>query len=257
MPFEHASRRDLGSDSGSSPVSPLAAASVAVATVGGLAGAEAGATSAAKVSARITRTSFYASQAGSVRVIYTLANAHTRFSERLLVKRGTGWRTLARARLSWTQGTHTVSVKALFAGRPVRVGSYQARFRADGTQASVAFRVRPSACVFPAHQRGEMYVYLADSATRRQISALRSEIAEAHAQGLVKSFRFVSKAQALAQLKCELSDPSILSLLPDNPLPASFDVIPTRASYEPRIAAALRHMAGIDRTMPGNGIFYS
>ena len=131
------------------------------------------------------------------------------------------------------------------------------RFRADGTQASVAFRVRPSACVFPANQRGEMYVYLADSATRRQISALGSEIAEMHAQGLVKSFWFVSKAQALAQLKCELSDPSILSLLPDNPLPASFDVIPTRASYDPRIAAALRHMAGIDRTMPGNGIFYS
>jgi hypothetical protein len=214
----------------------LGAASLAVATVGGLAGAAAGTTSAATVSARITKTSFRASQAGSVHVVYSLTNAHTRFSERLLVKQGPRWRTLARARLSRAQGAHTVRVTALFAGRPVRVGSYEAWFKADGTRASIAFRVRPPACVFPANQRGEMYVYLADSATRRQISAVRSEIAEAHRQGLVKSFWFVSKAQALAQLKCELSDPSILSLLPGNPLPASFDVIPTRAGASPLTA---------------------
>ena len=105
--------------------------------------------------------------------------------------------------------------------------------------------------------RLDIQVYVADSATTPQISALQGAITNLQAHGQVKSYTFVSKEQALQKLKSELSDPTILTLLPNNPLPASFDVTPVDPSHDAQIAAALRANTAIDTTMQGNGIFYA
>ena len=105
--------------------------------------------------------------------------------------------------------------------------------------------------------RLDIQVYVADSATTPQVSALQGAIANLQTQGQVKTFSFISKAQALSKLKSELSDQTILTLLPNNPLPASFDVIPVDPAHDAQIAAALHGNGAIDTTMPGQGIDYA
>ena len=105
--------------------------------------------------------------------------------------------------------------------------------------------------------RLDISVYVADSATDAQVTNLQGSITNLQHQGLVKSYTFVSKAQALQRLKSELSDQSILNLLPNNPLPASFDIIPNDPAKDSQIAAALRGNPAIDTTMQGQGINYA
>ncbi len=105
--------------------------------------------------------------------------------------------------------------------------------------------------------RLDISVYVADSATDAQVTNLQGSITNLQRQGLVKTYTFVSKAQALQRLKSELSDQSILNLLPNNPLPASFDIIPNDPAKDAQIAAALRGNPAIDTTMQGQGINYA
>ena len=105
--------------------------------------------------------------------------------------------------------------------------------------------------------RLDISVYVADSATDAQVTNLQGSITNLQHQGLVKSYTFVSKAQALQRLKSELSDQSILNLLPNNPLPASFDIIPNDPAKDSQVAAALRGNPAIDTTMQGQGINYA
>ncbi len=105
--------------------------------------------------------------------------------------------------------------------------------------------------------RLDIQVYVADAATTPQVSALQGDIANLMNQHQVKTFSFISKQQALQKLKSELSDQSILTLLPNNPLPASFDLTPMDPAHDAQIAAALRGNPAIDTTMPGQGIDYA
>jgi cell division transport system permease protein len=105
--------------------------------------------------------------------------------------------------------------------------------------------------------RLDLQVYVADAATTPEVAALQAEIVGLKDHGLVKGFTYVSKDEALQQFKSRLNDPSILNLLPNNPLPASFDVTPTDPSHNTQIAASLRASPAIDTTMPGNGISYA
>jgi cell division transport system permease protein len=105
--------------------------------------------------------------------------------------------------------------------------------------------------------RLDIQVYVADAATTPQVSQLQGAITNLQDHGQIKSYSFISKQQALQKLKNELSDQSILTLLPNNPLPASFDIIPADPAHDAQIAAALRNNAAIDTTMPGQGIDYS
>jgi len=105
--------------------------------------------------------------------------------------------------------------------------------------------------------RLDVRVFIADSATTPQVNALDAQIVALQTHGLVKSFTFVSKQEGLQQLEQEGADPSILQGLPNNPLPAAFDLTPTNPAKNPQIAAALRGSPAIDTTMPnGNGITY-
>jgi cell division transport system permease protein len=105
--------------------------------------------------------------------------------------------------------------------------------------------------------RLDIQVYISDAATTAQVSNLQQSITALQNQGLVKTFTFTSKAQALQKLKSELSDQSILNLLPNNPLPASFDVTPNDPANDAQVATALRNNPAIDTTMPGQGIDYA
>ncbi len=105
--------------------------------------------------------------------------------------------------------------------------------------------------------RLDIQVYVADAAPQSQVAALQAQIVALQSQGLIKSFSFISKTDALNQFKARLNDPSILTLLPNNPLPASFDVRPADPAKDGQIATALRTSHAIDTTMPGNGISYA
>jgi cell division transport system permease protein len=105
--------------------------------------------------------------------------------------------------------------------------------------------------------RLDVQVYVADSATQAQVAALQSAIVGLQTHGQVKSFTYISTTEALNSFKARLKDPSLLELLPSNPLPASFDVIPVNPAHDNQIAAALRSSPAIDTTMPGNGVDYA
>ncbi|HWH15469.1 MAG TPA: permease-like cell division protein FtsX, partial [Miltoncostaeaceae bacterium] len=104
--------------------------------------------------------------------------------------------------------------------------------------------------------RLDVNVYLSDAATDQQVAGLQRRLEDLVEQGLVREFTYVSKADALRDLRGRLSDPDILELLPGNPLPASYRVDSVDPSRNAEIAAALADSPALDRTMQGQGVSY-
>jgi cell division transport system permease protein len=75
-----------------------------------------------------------------------------------------------------------------------------------------------------------------DDATRAEINHLQEEL---QAIPHVDSVTFITKAQALATLRSELKDKSIVEQLHTNPLPASFEIKADDAANLPGIRAAI------------------
>jgi cell division transport system permease protein len=96
-------------------------------------------------------------------------------------------------------------------------------------------------------------VFIADSATVSQVNGLQSRLTALQGSGQVSSFRYVSKDDALVELRERLRDPSILDELPSNPLPAKFNIQPAAAERAAEIIAALDDNPAID---PELGISY-
>jgi cell division transport system permease protein len=96
-------------------------------------------------------------------------------------------------------------------------------------------------------------VFIADSATVSQVNGLQSRLTALQGSGQVSSFRYVSKDDALVELRERLRDPSILDELPSNPLPAKFNIQPAAAERADEIIAALDDNPAID---PEIGISY-
>jgi cell division transport system permease protein len=82
--------------------------------------------------------------------------------------------------------------------------------------------------------RVEVDVYLKSHATKADEARVRHRIAQVQH---VKRIKFVSKAQALAQQ--QKTDPAAYKLLGTNPLPDTFQVIPTNPKYVLSIRDAL------------------
>jgi cell division transport system permease protein len=106
-------------------------------------------------------------------------------------------------------------------------------------------------------QRLDISAYISDSATDQQVRGLQDNITSLKDRGLVREFTYVSKEEALRDLKGRLNDPDILDLLSGNPLPASFNIKPTDPSRSEEVAAALRDSPAIDRTMKNGGVNYA
>jgi alpha-tubulin suppressor-like RCC1 family protein len=119
----------------------LGALLVATSIVCALAGA-APSTSAANFSARLTKTSFTSSQAGSVKLICKFSKKSGNFSYLLTLKKGKKWQKVKSvANKSHSKGAYTMTVKKLFAKKPVKVGSYRLKLSADGGKKKLSFKV--------------------------------------------------------------------------------------------------------------------
>ncbi|MBK6763413.1 MAG: hypothetical protein IPG68_09120 [Micrococcales bacterium] len=104
----------------------------------------------AKVSASLSETSFRASRAGSVKLTYSFSKRSKHFRYRLSVKNGATWQTVNRVKKTGRfKGTHTLKVKKLFAGEPVKVGSYWLKLTADAGSTTLAFTVTSEPPVTP------------------------------------------------------------------------------------------------------------
>jgi cell division transport system permease protein len=94
----------------------------------------------------------------------------------------------------------------------------------------------------------EVKVYFQPTATGKQIDNVRVLLAE---NQQVKSFRFVSKTEALADMRKKV--PDIVKNLAYNPLPASYEVIPKRAEYISTISKQISRadLPGVDKVKNG------
>ncbi len=96
----------------------------------------------AKVSGRLSETSFAASGVGSVKLTYSFSKHSQDFRYRLTFKHGSHWQIINSVKKTGGfKGSHTVTVKKLFAGQPVKVGSYRLKLTADGGSTTLTFTV--------------------------------------------------------------------------------------------------------------------
>src|SRR5436305_3065438 len=82
----------------------------------------------------------------------------------------------------------------------------------------------------------QVHVYFQSDATPQQEQAVRTKLQD---DPRVKQLVFVSKTQAEAQMKKEYPQLYTIKLL-ENPLPDSYTVIPTRASFTPLLGKDIR-----------------
>jgi len=87
--------------------------------------------------------------------------------------------------------------------------------------------------------------------TGKQVSAVRNYLANQQLAGKVKSYRFISKDEALAQMK--RTNPDLVRSISSNPLPDVYAVTPMRAEDVKAVAAGIRaqHFAGVDEVQDG------
>ncbi len=98
-------------------------------------------------------------------------------------------------------------------------------------------------------ERLDVNVYISDGATDQQVAGLQAGIKQLQSEGMVKSFTYISKDEALKILRARMKDPSVLDLLPKNPLPASFKLTSTDPKRNPEIRDRLIDNPAIDKTM--------
>jgi hypothetical protein len=107
-----------------------------------LAGAAQSKASGAKISAHLTKKSFKSSQASSVKLIYKFSAPSKSFGYRLTFKKGSKWlKVRSVKRKGHFKGSHKITVKKLFAGKPVKVGRYRLRLTADRSRKLLGFRI--------------------------------------------------------------------------------------------------------------------
>jgi len=102
--------------------------------------------SSAAISAHLTKTTFKSSKAGSVKLIYSFSTRSTTFSYVLSIKKGKKWRTVKSVKKKGSfLGSKTMTVKKIFAGKPVKIGSYKLVLSVDRGHKTLGFKViKPS-----------------------------------------------------------------------------------------------------------------
>jgi cell division transport system permease protein len=93
----------------------------------------------------------------------------------------------------------------------------------------------------------DVKVFFTEQVKPKQVNAVRIYLAT---NPQVKMYRFVSKDEALAQMR--KTSPDLVNSLSSNPLPASYVVTPKRAEDVKAVAAAIRaqHFKGLDSSLP-------
>ena len=94
----------------------------------------------------------------------------------------------------------------------------------------------------------DIKVYFAERETPKQVNAVRVYLARQQVAGKVKSYRFISKAEALRTMR--KTNPELVNGVPANPLPDAYAVTPARAEDVKIVADGIRaqHFRGLDRS---------
>jgi hypothetical protein len=93
-------------------------------------------------SARLTKTSFKRSQAAKVMLLYSFSPQSKHFSYLLSLKKKATWLTVQSvAKTGSFNGSYTITVKMLFAGKAIKAGSYRLKLSADKNSKQLAFKV--------------------------------------------------------------------------------------------------------------------
>ena len=97
----------------------------------------------------------------------------------------------------------------------------------------------------------DVKVYFTEGVTPKQVNAVRVYLANEQIAGAVKSYRFISRAEALRIMR--KTNPELVSGVPSNPLPDAYTVTPQRAENVKVVAAGIRarHFAGVDQVQDG------
>ena len=107
-----------------------------------LAGTASGTSSSAKLSARLTKTSFTSAQASSVKLVCKFTAASKSFGYAITIKSGKKWKTVKKVSSSGNfKGSYTKTVKQLFAGKSVKLGSYKLKLTVDSGTKTLRFTV--------------------------------------------------------------------------------------------------------------------
>ena len=102
-------------------------------------------------------------------------------------------------------------------------------------------------------EKVDIDAFISDSATVPQVEGLRTQLVALQSNGQIREFTYVSKDDALTELRGRLKDPSILEELPSNPLPAKFNIKPTDPDNAQGIIDEISDSPAID---PELGISY-
>lgn len=109
----------------------------------------------ARISAHLSARFFTSSQARSVKLVYRFSKPSRSFSYRISIKKGKKWQLVTRVEtiktLGYFKGEREISVKKLFAGKPISVGSYRLKLSTGKGGTTLGFRV---AKVIPAVTTG-------------------------------------------------------------------------------------------------------
>ena len=108
-----------------------------------LAGAASNGISAGQLSARLTKTSFTSAQASSVKLVCKFKKKSGGFSYPAHAQEGKKWQTVKSAKkVSYRKGAYTTTVKKVFAGKPIKLGSYRLKLSAGKSSKLLSFKVK-------------------------------------------------------------------------------------------------------------------
>ncbi|MGV8119375.1 MAG: permease-like cell division protein FtsX [Candidatus Xenobiia bacterium LiM19] len=97
----------------------------------------------------------------------------------------------------------------------------------------------------------QIVVYLSDGMNDRQIGILKSSL---ETTPHIDKIRFISKEEALKNMKERLKNQFEISDIGKNPLPNSFEVIVTEPDKIPKVAAIIKTYPGVDKVRYGEKI---
>jgi hypothetical protein len=95
-----------------------------------------------RVTAHLTKTSFTAAQAESVKLVYAFSPASARFGYLLSLKKGANWVTVRSINKTGSfKGSYTMTVKQLFGSNALKIGQYRVKVSADANSVTRGFTV--------------------------------------------------------------------------------------------------------------------
>lgn len=130
--------------------SRLIAAAIVLLLSPGVVHGGASAAAPARISAHLTSTSFTAAKAGSVKVQYRFSSTSSRFAYVLSRRAGSAWVTVRSvSRRGRFRGSHSLTIKSVFASRPIVVGRYRLKLSGSANSVTLGFTVARAGTVTP------------------------------------------------------------------------------------------------------------